>query len=341
MDYYSILEINKDSSQDQIKHSYRYLIKKWHPDKNKDPNATSMFKKITEAYETLSDPDKRRSYDMIGTGFDSLNQNNIGIGNIFTTFMNNDNMEDLFSDCINLSKIVNTLHKKKFGKESSFINNIFATQSPIYNFFKQNVDVNVDVEVEEENKMRKDEDGIDKDRIDDKIGVDIKKGNNLYYDLYASIEDIYKGKYKKANIKRNRNGTIVKDPFKVHLINKNVIFEGEANDEEGCERGNLIINIHAKEHSTYYRSGNYDLIIKRDISVVDIYSNELIKIVFPDGSQDLCMYSKDLIIKGKGFLYEDGMNRGNCYVEFNVEFPELSEDRREMLLKIFDRKESH
>ena len=66
-DYYSILNSNRNDSQDDIKRSYRKLAVKWHPDKNKgDPNAEEKFKKISEAYDVLSDETKRSQYDQFG-----------------------------------------------------------------------------------------------------------------------------------------------------------------------------------------------------------------------------------------------------------------------------------
>lgn len=63
IDYYNVLEVNKDSSLADIKASYRKLARQYHPDVNPDASATERFKTITMAYQTLSDPDKKRSYD--------------------------------------------------------------------------------------------------------------------------------------------------------------------------------------------------------------------------------------------------------------------------------------
>lgn len=63
-DYYKILEINKDASQDEIKQKYRELAKKWHPDANgNSKESEEKFKDIAEAYSVLSSPTKKREYD--------------------------------------------------------------------------------------------------------------------------------------------------------------------------------------------------------------------------------------------------------------------------------------
>ncbi len=62
--YYEILEVDKKASQEDIKFAYRRLAMLYHPDKNKLPEAEEMFKKIAEAYSVLSDPSKRKQYDI-------------------------------------------------------------------------------------------------------------------------------------------------------------------------------------------------------------------------------------------------------------------------------------
>lgn len=66
-DYYEILSINKNSSADEIKRAYRKLARQYHPDVNKEAGSADKFKEINEAYQVLSDPNKRSQYDYYGT----------------------------------------------------------------------------------------------------------------------------------------------------------------------------------------------------------------------------------------------------------------------------------
>ncbi len=80
-DYYEVLDVPKNASKDEIKKAYRKLALKYHPDRNKSPDAEEKFKEISEAYAVLSDDEKRKQYDMFG---------HAGISGRYTT-------EDIFS----------------------------------------------------------------------------------------------------------------------------------------------------------------------------------------------------------------------------------------------------
>lgn len=68
-DYYKIMGVKRDATQDHIKRSYRKLARKYHPDVSKHADAEARFKEVGEAYEVLKDPEKRAAYDQLGANW--------------------------------------------------------------------------------------------------------------------------------------------------------------------------------------------------------------------------------------------------------------------------------
>src|ERR1044072_3187945 len=68
-DYYKTLGVDRKASQEEIKKAYRKLARQYHPDTNKDAGAEERFKQISEAYDVLGDPEKRKKYDRGGGVF--------------------------------------------------------------------------------------------------------------------------------------------------------------------------------------------------------------------------------------------------------------------------------
>ncbi len=96
-EYYDILGVSRDASEHDIKKAFRRKARELHPDVNKAPDAEEQFKQLNEAYDCLSDPNKKRMYDQFGTpdaaqgfggGYQSVNMEDIfgGMGDIFSTF---------------------------------------------------------------------------------------------------------------------------------------------------------------------------------------------------------------------------------------------------------------
>ena len=68
-DFYQILGVSRNATQDEIQRAYRKLARAHHPDVNKDPRAEDRFKEVSEAYDVLHDPETRRRYDAFGPDF--------------------------------------------------------------------------------------------------------------------------------------------------------------------------------------------------------------------------------------------------------------------------------
>ena len=133
--FYSILGLDKEASQDDIKRAYRRLSMKWHPDRNnQSSDSTEKFKQISTAYETLSDSSKKKQYDMsLNNPFSSTH---INPDDIFSMFFGGGGGRGGFSANIGpdvqfFSNIPN--FRNAMQKPSPIIKNITISMTQAYN----------------------------------------------------------------------------------------------------------------------------------------------------------------------------------------------------------------
>src|SRR5947207_13353206 len=87
-DYYALLGVPRQATDEQIRSAYRKLARQYHPDVNSAADASERFKAVTEAYEVLTDPQRRQRYDMFGSATGGIGD--FGIGDLFETFFGGD-----------------------------------------------------------------------------------------------------------------------------------------------------------------------------------------------------------------------------------------------------------
>ena len=148
-DYYKILGVDKNATEKDIKSSYRKLAKKYHPDLNpNDKVAQEKFKEVNEAYEVLSDADKRKKYDMFGSGYDFSAGSNFDpsqFGYTYTSAGDSSDFSDFFDMIFGQSSRSRSTHSSGFN-----INDIFSgfgtkkSSKKRHTAFESNLDISIE-----------------------------------------------------------------------------------------------------------------------------------------------------------------------------------------------------
>lgn len=147
-DPYETLGVSKSASKDEIKKAYRRLAKEYHPDRNKAPNAAEKFKEATDAYEMLSDDQKRSAYDQYGfagtQGFGGAGSGGFDFGNFggFSSGFGSETMDfdlgDIFGSMFGATSGVSRSRRNQKGEdlamrlEINFMDAIFGIERTVY-----------------------------------------------------------------------------------------------------------------------------------------------------------------------------------------------------------------
>ena len=358
-DYYKTLGVEKNASDDEIKSAYRKLAKKYHPDLNKDnPAAAEKFKEINEAYEVLSDKQKRSNYDQFGSaegkpfggnggGFGGFNSQGDfgGFGDFGSIF------ENIFGGMGSFGGSKTRAKQRVAGDDIQLKINL--TFKEACNGCDKQINISR-IERCEECKGTGAKNGSAYSTCSQCNGSgQVKQVENTLFGQRVSIGVCPRcsgtGKEIKerctscggsGNIRKIRT---IKVSIPAGIDNEQVMTirgEGHANGTDG-DKGNLYLIINVANHPLLKREG-FDLFITVPIS----YTTSLFggKIIVPTVNETLeinipecCQTGTTLNIKGKGIrkLKKDGY--GDLHIIIQVEMPKsLDKKSREALKKFYD-----
>ena len=305
---YGVLGINKSASSEEIKKAYRKLAMKWHPDRNSSNKeyASQKFKKISNAYNILSDKKKKKNYDDFGV----TDQNESEI-----------NPEDIFKEMFNKRGVNN------FTSFNRGFNDGFDFES-IFNKFSQNQDFNQDSygnfkDVKRSRKVTKE------------ILIDLE-------DLYKGISK--KIKITSSKLNGSKEEKILDIPIKAgYKEGTKITYTGVGNENINSPPDDIVFIIKEKKHPIYKRDGN-NLIIDVKISFKDIVNNKKIEIQTIDNQKTEFVFDFDSItnwnvtkiIRNKGMPYRNRnksnkLEYGDLIMNVFVEFPQLNNYQRKVM----------
>jgi len=349
-DYYEILGVPKNSSEQDIKQAYRKLALKYHPDKNKgNPESEEKFKEATEAYEVLRDPKKRASYDKFGhegvQGFD-----NFGRG-AYTDF------SDIFGD-VDLGDIFEGFFGSSFGGQRS------RSQRK-----RRGADLQYDLTISLEQTATGSEVQIEIPRSEQcetcggtgsssksKPAVcttcngagQIRQTQGFFSISQPCPRCRGEGKIITSPCKtcggsgltRKKRTLTVKIPAGVESGSRlKITGEGEQAPNDGIT-GDLYVVMHVKKHPVFDRHGN-DLLnvvevpfptvcLGGDIEVPTITGSK-VKMKIPPGTENGQVFR----LKGNGIPYLGSYGKGDQLVKINIEVPKKLTSRQKELLREF------
>jgi DnaJ-class molecular chaperone len=320
--FYNILEIDENAGADDIKKSYRRLSMLYHPDKNKNnPEATAKFQKISEAYETLGDPDKKREYDaMRHNPFVKMMNGQSG----FSSGMNP--MDEIFSNLFGMP-FVNQGNPFGQGQGTPFVNvNQGTPFGGNIRIFHNGIPVNPQG-----------------------FSQGLQKPTPIIKNIIVPIDKILTGTTIPVEIERwiMHDGNKIFENETLYVTVPKGIDEGEIivlRDKgnvarEDC-KGDIKLFIKIDNNTEFKRSG-LDLILEKTITVKEALCGFVFELKYITGkvytinnnSGNIISHGYRKIIPNMGFS-RDG-HTGNLIIIFNVKFPDrLSDETMEQLKKI-------
>lgn len=306
-DYYNILEVQKSASTEEIKKAYRKLALKYHPDRNKGDKASeARFKNISEAYAVLSDPEKKKQYDMFGS----------------EGFHNRFSQEDIFSS-FDFSSIFSEMGFGGRGSTQNIFSQMFGGMggggrcnyrsggSPFGSSFGGSG-----------------------------AHGQVMKGQDLVYELSMTLEELSTTTNKVISYQMNgrQEKVSVKVPAGIASGQKLRLPGKGQPSPSGGPPGDLYIQIRVLDHPVFTRKGD-DLHMKQQIKFSDaVLGTEIeiqtidkkwLKLKIPPGTQN----NAKLRAKGYGLPCMKGQGRGDAYAQISIIIPKELDSKQKTLIK--------
>lgn len=341
-DYYSILGVEKNASKEDIKKAYKTLAKKYHPDINKDKEASEKFKEINEAASVLGDDKKREQYDQYGTTGEDYS----GSGFSGFDFSNTDfGFEDIFDSFFGGGRR-STHRRRQRGSDLRY--DISITLEDVYSGAEKTISVQR-TEVCSKCGGRGAESDSDVITCPDCSGTGtVRIQKRTPFGIFVSTTTCHKcsgsGKHYKNKCSSCDGLGIVRTNRKINVEIPSGVEEGsvlklrsEGEQVQSGEPGDILLVIHVKEHEDFERQEN-DVYTQITISFiqaifgtsveVNTLSKEKATLNIPEGTQPGTLFK----MKGLGIPYYNSPMKGDQYVKVNVSIPQkLTSKQREAL----------
>lgn len=299
MAYYKTLNVKKDATPAEIKKSYRKLALKYHPDRNEgDKAAEDKFKKISEAYAVLSDPEKKKQYDMYGS----------------TDFHQRYSQEDIFRG-FDLNDILRQFGVGGGGSSANFRSNL-GGNGRFNSFFSQGNGGG----------------GCGGGGCHSAP----EKGQDMTYQITVSLDEVLNGAERTITLRKNgtSHNVSVKIPKGIEEGKKLRLQGKGGSSKNGGPPGDLYLKVEIAANDVFSRNGD-DLIVQKLISFSEACFGTKMEVETLEGKKFMVnvapgtVHDSRLRIRGYGLPMGPLGERGDLYVKIGVKVPrELTDDQK-------------
>ncbi|MQL88749.1 hypothetical protein Taro_021320 [Colocasia esculenta] len=323
VDYYKILQVGRNANDEDLKKAYRKLAMRWHPDKNPSNkgDAEAKFKQISEAYEVLSDPQKRAVYDQYGEeglkGEVPPPSGSGPSGGPAGFQFNPRSADEVFSEFFGFSNPFSGAGGGMGDAGGSrggarFSRSIFGDN--IFGAFHG-----------------------DRGGAGESSSNAPRKGQPIERKLVCGLEDLYNGTKKKMKISRDVIDSTGRPTSVEELLTINIkpgwkkgtkiTFPEKGNEQHNLVPSDLVFIIEERPHGIFKREGN-DLITVQKISLIEALTGCTVQLTTLDGRtltipiSSIISPDYEEIVEGEGMpITREPSKKGNLRIRFQIRFP--------------------